>query len=323
MKRCAIIGYFEKNEYRKKLAKDLISYFNQKNIDVILASSDNIPAFDGVKNYITLKNVVEENYTTVGLFQFFIAANKKFIQLPSYKNSNINPHNYFVKQHQITSNYAKMLGYSHYYFLEVDMVINKSHFEKITSDNWDHSKLHLYTFKQKEHYMLGLLHGDLNIACKVWSNENLDYISSLSKTKQIFVTEQALYEIAQKHLDEIVIHDNVYTDIFEQYNTCSIRNTATIFFDPINKVYHYLQYKGDHYNNQFSAQLCDENEKVLVEHHMKHRGVWFTAVLENYKTYIIKYYEGTIEEEYLSKITKIYTDPENIELHNNLMENLK
>lgn len=320
MKKCAIIGYHGKNEYRKNLAKALISYFNEKNIDVILASSDHIPTFDGVKNYITLKNVIDKNYTSTGLFQFYYLAGKRFNQSPSYKNSNINPHNYFVKQHQITVNYAKTMGYSHYYFTEVDMVLNKSFFDKITSDSWDHSKLHLYTFNQKEHYMLGILHGNLDIACKVWSEENLNYMLELLKSKTIFVTENLLYEIAQKHLDEIVVHENPYTDVFEKYNTCSIRNTATIFFDHANKVYHYLQYKGDHYNNEFSAQLCDENESVLVEHHMTHRGVWFTAVLENHKTYIIKYYEGPISNYYLSKVSKIYTDPENTELHQNFVE---
>lgn len=322
MKKCAVIGYFGKSEYRKNLARSLISYFNQRNIDVILASSDHIPVFEGVKNYITLKNVVDENYTTTGLAQFFVAVGKKFWQFPSYKNSNVNQHNYFIKQHQISANYAKLLGYEYYYFLEVDAVINKSYFDLITSDSWDYSKMHLYTFQQNEHYMTGFLHGNTNISTQVWSKNNLDYACGLSKIKTIYVSEHALYEMAQKHLKDIVVHENIYTDVFERFNTCSIRNSASIFFDHSNKVYHYLQYKGDHYNNEFSAQLCDENDNLLTQHHMTYTGTWFTAPLENYKTYIIKYYEGPLQEEYLSKVSRIYTDPNDTNLHYNWVDNI-
>lgn len=323
MKKCLIIGYYGKSEYRKQLANQMIEYFNQKNIDVIMASSDYMPQFDGVKNYITLKNVIEKTYTTTGLYQFSTVNDRMFCQSPSYKNKNINPHNYFVKQHQISVNYAKMLGYDYYYFLEVDGVIKKSYFDKITADDWDYQKMHLYTFKQKEHYMIGFLHGNLNIASQILSEDNLDYISNLSKTKNVCVTECAYYEMAQKHLNDITVHEDEYTEVFEQYNTCSIRNCAEIFIDHSTKSFHYLQFKGDHYNNEFSAQLFDEKNNLLSQYNMKNRGMWATVPLHNHRTYIIKYYEGPLSEEYLSKVSTVYTDPENKELHHNWITHIK
>lgn len=145
MKKCAIIGFFGKNEYRKKLLKDIIAYFSKKNIDVIIASSEYIEKFDGVKNYITLKNVIDALYSSQDVFAYTAIGDMVFRKGNLYKK-NINSANYFIKQHQICSHYAKLLGYDYYYFLEFDAIIKETYFDKITSDDWDYSKFHVYNF---------------------------------------------------------------------------------------------------------------------------------------------------------------------------------
>lgn len=321
MKKCAFIGYFGKSEYIRKLTNNIIGYFNRKNIDVIIASSDYIPSFDGVKNYITLRNVVDKNYITTGLYPMFCIQENKFIKMSAYQNKNVNPYNYFIKLHQILPNYASLLGYDYYYYVDADSVLRESHFDIITSDSWDYTKMHLYTLGNNSVvYMFSLIHGNLTVAKKLFSEENLDYVSEVSKVRTIMVNECALYEIAQKHLDESVIHDKTQAEVFEKFNTCSSRNVASVFFKRDSNEFYFLQYKGDHGDNQFSAKLLDGNGNILVENHMTNCNQWYCAKLQNHTTYIIKYFQGPLLDEYLDKTTIIYTDPENKDLHQDFVE---
>ncbi len=318
MKKCAVIGFYGKSEYRKKVLQDIIDYFYEKNIDVIIASSDHVEKIDKVKNYITLKNVIEESYITPNIYSFVQIDNQKFFTGKRYKR-NINPENYFIKQQQISAYYAKMLGYDYYYFLEFDAIIKKSYFDEITSDSWDYSKVHVYNFTRELNstdYMIGFFHGNLDIATEIYKQENIDWSASLRLEKTIFGVENNLYHICQKYKQSVVEHPHTASDAFEKYNLFSTNNSAEIYFDTANNSYIYVQYRGDYFDNEFAAQLYLD-DSCIDQGHLIAKGNWRIMRLENHRNYTIKYYDGPISDYTFHKSSTIYTDPSNQDTHTN------
>ncbi len=322
MKKCAVIGFYGKNEYRKNLLKDIISYFNSKNIDVIIASSDHIQEFSGVRNYITLKHAVDNIYSTEGYYAFFQLGDRRFYTGRTNKGS-INGRNYFIKQHQISAYYAKLLGYDYYYFLEFDAILNINYFDKITSNDWDTSKFHVYNFMKKytsEEYTTGFLHGNTNVATKIWSQENLEYIESIRKEVVMFGVEANLYRIGQKHINDIIYHPNHHSDVFVQFNSISNGNSAEIYYDTKNKSYVYMQHKAEKdFGSSFGAQLYIDDNNIYSQD-MKDDGSWFIMPLQNYRKYTIKYYDSYISEANFHRQNVFYTNPDDTDMHMNWID---
>jgi len=321
MKKCAIIGFFGKNEYRKKLLKDIILYFNNKNIDVIIASSDHTEQFEGVKNYITLKNVVDDVYVTPGILPYSQYGNLRFWRGVSYKK-NINAANFFIKQHQISAYYANMLGYNYYYFLEFDAILKQSYFDHITSDSWDYSKFHVYNFTRamsNSDYMTGFNHGNTSVAIEIYKQENLDWIKTECLSTTMFGAEQNLYHICQKYKDKVVEHSEGWSDVFEKFNMFSINNSAEIYINHADKSFTYMQSKGDFFDNDFSVQLYID-DRLIFEEYMKFRGHWKILQLIPYRNYTIKYFDAPASDYTLHKSVNIYTDPNDTTIYNNWVQ---
>ena len=322
MKKCAIISFYGKNEYRKNLVRNIISYFNKRDIDVILASSDHIEKFDGVRNYITASNVVSNRYMSENLYKSYEAIGRKFLVGMTY-NAKINQTNYFVKLHQTVTSYAKLLGYDYYYFLDFDAIIRENYFDIITSNDWDYSKFYVYDFRKytlQDEYMVGFLHGNLEIANQIWSQQNLDTAEELCKTKTIYGPEGVLYEICQKYKEHISYNKFNVKTAFIKYNTISSANSAHIYYDRTNNSYIFLQYKGEaEYDTSFSVELYMENE-LIYSNHISTNYVWHVIPLQNYKNYTIKTYDGEISNDTFCKVVDMYTDPNDTKCHINWVE---
>lgn len=168
-------------------------------------------------------------------------------------------------------------------------------------------------------YMTGFNHGNTSIATELYKQENLDWIEKECKITRMDGVEQNLYHICQKYKDVVVEHPESSNEVFERFNMFSINNSAEVYFDHRNNYYIYLQTKGDFFDNEFSAELYLE-DRLLHQCTMCVRGSYYLTRLEPYKNHTIKYYDGKVSPETLSKVTTIYTDPGDTTLHKNWVE---
>jgi hypothetical protein len=181
MKRCVIISNYANNAYRKSLLKDKIELFNSQNIDVILASSDHMETYDGVKNYITTSHVCDKQYLTENIFSLF--AIDKTVFFTNFSNRKIWHSNYFIKLYQTTLNYAKNLGYDFCYFIEFDSVINKNHYSFIFNEV-DYTKVYFYSLGHPCLYQTIFFYGNLNVLCSFFTEDKLSEIEDFAKKRK-------------------------------------------------------------------------------------------------------------------------------------------
>ena len=303
MKRCVVISCYVVNAYRKSLVQGLIDTFNKANIDVILASSDHIPNFSGVKNYITCKNIRNENVLSDGLKAYFSAAGMTFYRV---SDSNIYT-GYFFRLYQIVTAYAKNLGYEYMYFIDQDMVLREDYAEKVLSNDIDITKVHAYQLSEIEDYQVTFFHGNINILSGFFSDDSINHISTLSKTRYIANIETAFAIIAKDH-PNLVLHKKEAKEIFSKINLFSSSNLADVYFDSKNKRYLFLHAKGDiSPDSVFSTELILDGKVVYSNTH-SHVGAWNLMQLEPFKQYAIRYYDAHISPDTLYKTTSIYTD---------------
>lgn len=325
MKKCVIIGHADKSKYRIDQLNRLIEYFNSRQIDVILTSADHIKERDGVKNYITTQNVTERMFNTYLHQTTWIGETKrKHVQRDSYKNPKMNPHNYFAKRFNVTANYAWSLEYDYVYLVESDSEVRKEYFDEITKDDYDYDRLKLYSFGYENFFSAAMLHGPTGLVKDLFSDKMLQH---LEKTVSDGVTVCGIEHSISIIKDALDTETLQRTDIlngppssfFENFNTSSSSNVAEIFFDEKQNMFFFLMMKGDYMENEFSCEIfCDDT--IIHSQTMNQTGHWYTSGLETGHTYKIKYYEGQIDEYYLSYTKEIFTDPQNTELHNNTVE---
>jgi hypothetical protein len=309
IKQCVVISCFANNQYRKDLLKGQIKFFNDLNIDVILASSDHIEKMDGVKNYITCTNVAKKIYLTENSFSFVSIGAAKYYR--GEKKSNIEYKNYFFKMYQTIVNYSKNLGYDFCYFIEQDCIINNQHIPTAFSKDLDHSKIYFYDLQHKSEYQTTFFYGNTTALSELFCETNLDKIENLSKKSNVITYENATFIMANWNKENVTVLPNTERDIFFRRNMFSSRNVADIFYDNERKEYWFLQYKGDTCENEFACELFLDD--VLVHsNHLKHTSCWSLRKLENNRNYKIKYYDAEISDLTLSKTSNIYTDTDTV-----------
>jgi hypothetical protein len=324
MKKCVIIGHVDRSKYRNDQLNRLIEYFNSRKVDVIITSSDHIEKRDGVKNYITTQNVSDGVYNTkMDQTHFTPGINKLFRMNNGYKNEKMKGENYFAKRLNITTEYVHLLGYEYVYLIESDCEIRKDYFDTITDENYNYETT-LYTLGYPDFYSMAIAHGTVKEMKELFSEYRLSKLeqSILGGTTVVGI-ENAIHHIVegmdqeQRSKIKVVSEDVGY--MFEKYNTSSSMNTADVFFESNTNSYSFLMMKGDYMENTFSCELfC--GDVSIFNHTLINTGLWFCFKLENHKEYTIKYYEGPFDEYYLSQTKIIYTNPENIDLHNNIVE---
>jgi hypothetical protein len=325
MKKCVIIGHVDKSKYRIDQLDRLIDYFNSRNVDVILTSSEHISERKGVKNYITTKNVTEKFYTSELYQTTWVGEIKRaFMQRDTYNNNYINPRNFFIKRFNITSQYAYLLDYDYVYLMESDVEIRKDYFDEITKEDYDYENMKLYSFGYEIHFSASLLHGPTSLVKELFSDKMLQHLEKIvSDGVTVCGIEHAISNIKDGLESQISDRIDVITDpvsmFFEKFNTASSSNIADIFFDKTQEKFFFLMMKGDRIDNTFSCELFSD-DTIIHSQTIEQMGIWFSWQLETNRSYKIKYYEGQIDEYYLSYTKEIFTDPQNTELHNNTVE---
>jgi hypothetical protein len=307
MKRCAIISCYIVNEYRKTLVQNLIDTFKKYDIDVILASSDHIPAMKNVKNYITCKNVREESILSPNLRSFFMNHLGTF-----YKSSASNIYsNYFFRMYQMTSQYARSIGYDYMYFIDQDMILRQDFADTILQKEIDICKVNVYQLSETvEDYQVTFFHGNINVLCDIFGEDNIKKLAALAKTRYISNVETCFCIVAKNH-PQLIVHIKNAHDIFEKANTISSSNVADVYFDKTNNKYIFLHAKGDcGPDSIFSAELLLD-DKIIYSDTFSFPGIWRALELQPNTNYVIKYYDAYISPDTLYKTTKIYTDMAN------------
>lgn len=325
MKKCVIIGHINRSKYRNDQLDRLIEYFNSRKIDVIITSSEHIEKRNGVKNYITTQNVSEGVYNTkMDQTHHTTEINKLFRMNNGYKNGKMRVENYFPKRLNITTEYTYLLGYEYVYLIESDSEIRKEYFDTITEENYNYEETTLYTLGYTNSYSMGIIHGPTKLMKDLFSEHRLSKLEQIIQNgTNITGIENGIHHIVegmeqyQRSKIKVVSEDVSY--IFEKFNTASSMNTADIFFESSTNSYTFLMMKGDYMESTFSCELLCGDVSIFKQT-LNQLGMWFCFKLENHKEYTIKYYEGPFDEYYLSQTKTIYTNPENIDLRNNIVE---
>ena len=306
MKRCAIISCYLVNEYRKTLVQNLIDTFNKYDIDVILASSDHIPAMNNVKNYITCKNVREENILSPNLLPYF--AN----QLGVFYRTNTSGiyTNYFFRMYQITMQYARSIGYDYAYFIDQDMILREDYADVVLQKDIDIYKVNVYQFTEETNYQVTFFHGNVDVLYELFSEQNINKLVELAKTSLITNVENCFAIVSKDH-PQIVVNKKQPPEIFKKTNLFSSSNVADIYYDKTDHKYIFLHAKGDNSPDSiFSAELL-LNDTVVYSKTLYQVGSWCGFEVAPNTTYVIKYYDADISPDTLYKTTKIYTDMAN------------
>jgi hypothetical protein len=293
------------------LVQSHIDTFNKAGVDVILVSSDHIPKLNGVKNYITCKNVCDISYLSEGQSYIKIGEevtfwrNSKTAQAKLYSS-------YFIKLYQIVTAYASNIGYDYMYFIDQDMVMSQSTINDAFSTNLDTSKVHLYTWdfrtdiEKSSEYQVTFFHGNLKSLKSYFTDEKLNSLAIESREKYIMCVENAFYFLAQNDSNISFYIKNPY-DMFDKYNMFSSNNVADVYFDPNANSHTFLHHKGDlGLHSTFSAELYKENE-LIYSNTLRHAYNWSTINLLPNTKYTIKYYDNEICADTLSKTTELNT----------------
>lgn len=292
------------NEFRKDLLRQKIKFFNDRNIDIILTSSDHMEKFDGIKNYITIDHVSESKYLTEGFFPSINFSENVFFRGYSHTRK-INHLNYFIIAHKTLYSYCLNLGYEFCYLIYLDFVLNAEYFDNFSKEI-DYSKIYFYTFDKKNILNDMFLCGNLKVLSNGFSDEKLNYIEKFSKESIILTTEVALYLLFYNNKDLIIKTDSDQV-VFDKSNIFSSNNSAEIYHDALSDSYTFLCYKGDSFKNKFACELY-ENEVLIYSGKFVENNVFYILNLNSNKIYTIKYYDDdTIDDYFLSKVSKIYT----------------
>lgn len=315
MKKCVIISNFVNNDFRKSLLKEKIKLFNEHEIDVILASSDPMQVYDGVKNYITINHVRNATYITEGIYPVVTIDNVDFFR--TLFNNKICYLNYFINLFKISFNYAKNLGYDFCYFIEFDVLINKNHHNFIFNEI-DTTKVYFYTLGNENTYQTCFFYGSLEILTSHLTDDKLNYFELFSKKDRTDSNEHLIYLLLHKHKDVVSLNfDENY--IFEKRNMFSSNNQAEVYYNPKNKNYLFLAHKGDYCDNIFSVELFEENNLIYHGTFSVYLS-FYLYTLKNNTNYTIKYYDDIISESTIYKTSNIYTDPLKTINPNNFIE---
>jgi len=315
MKRCVIISNYANNVYRKSLLNDKIKLFNSQNIDVILASSDYMESFDGVKNYITVHHVCDSHYLTEGIYPYFSIGNKSYFR--NINNRNILYSNYFIKLYQISFNYAKNLGYDFCYFIDLDVILNKDHLNSIFNEI-DTGKVYFYTLGSKDSYQVTFFYGCLDVLTTFFTEDKLNYMDIYSKKHFILSNEHVAYVLTHKHKDVVELK-NEEDSVFESRNLFSINNQAEVYYDSSRNEYIFLAAKGDYCKNEFGVELYEE-DSLIFSNVFSQYSTCHVQTLRHDTNYTIKYYDTHISSDTLSKVTKVFTDSTKCTTPNNWIQ---
>jgi hypothetical protein len=96
-------------------------------------------------------------------------------------------------------------------------------------------------------------------------------------------------------------------DVFENRNLFSSNNQAEIYYDSLNKNYLFLCSKGDSCKNKFGAELY-EGDNLIYSGQFTYCGSFYVLLIKNDTTYTVKYYDGDISNDTLSKTLTVFTD---------------
>lgn len=315
MKKCVIISNYVNNEYRKSLLKEKIELFNSHNIDVILASSDPMDRYEGVKNYITNNHVCESHYLTQGYYPYFCANNMRFLR--NLNNNKVLYSNYYITLYKIITHYCKNLGYDFLYFIDLDVLINKDHYNFIFNEI-DTSKSYFYTLGSNNSFQVTFFYGNIDILKSLFTDEKLNYIEWLAKRETKISNEEIVYILANQHKDIIAIN-LPEDDIFERRNLFSSSNQSEIYFDSTHNRYIFLFAKGDYCKNTFSTELFEENT-LIYSGTLTNYCEFHIVYLKDNTNYTIKYYDNMISESTLSKVKHVFTESGKSATPNNWIE---
>ena len=304
MKKCVIIMCNLVNEYRRDLLKQKIEFFNKRNIDVIVTSSNHIDKFDGVKNYVTVEHVVDKKYLTEGIFPTVDIHGLRFFKGYSH-NKNLSHLNYFIVTHKTLYNYCKNIGYDFCFLIYLDWILKDDYFDNLIKE-LDTSKVYFYNFETNNVLHDMFLYGNLNSLINSFNDEKLSELENTAKTITVLTNEVALFILFKNNKDLVIKTDSV-NEVFEKTNLFSINNSAEIYYDINENFYHLVCFKGDGFDNKFAVELF-ENDQLIYKNSFSNRGSAFYIILKNDTSYTIKYYDSDIiNDYYLSKISKIYT----------------
>lgn len=316
MKRCVIISNYANNAYRKSLLKDKIELFNSQNIDVILVSSDYMERFDGVKNYITINHVCDSHYLTEGLYPYFTIDGKiSFVR--NLNNRKVLYSNYFVKLYQSSLNYCKNLGYEFCYFIDLDVLLNKNHYNFIFNQ-LDYTKVYFYTLGIERSYQVTFFYDNLDVLTSFFIPDKLNFIEFYAKKERLESNETLVYLLANKHKDVVELK-NEENSVFENRNLFSVNNQAEVYYDSSRNEYIFLTAKGDYCKNTYGVELYEE-DSLIFSNVFSQYGIFHLQSLKHNTNYTIKYYDSHISVDTLSKVTKVFTDSTKCTTPNNWIQ---
>lgn len=308
MKKCAIIICYVNNKFRQELLRKQVDFFNQLGIDPIVVSSDHVGKVDGVANYITTKHVCTNLYLSKELHAYSAVGDRLYFRWEPYNN--ISSKNFFIKLFQCTFSYCRNLGYDFCYVLDFDNIIKAEHVSIAFSENLDFSKVYFYKFDGSDGYQGAFLYGNLEVLKDIFSVTNLDYLENVAKQGSVYTNEQAYAILANQFKNNIVVLTYAPNEVYSARNMFSSSNIADFYFCRNLKEYYFIQVKGDTCENEFGCELL-KDDLVIFSNKMNVTSAWFIDKLENNVKYTVKYYDGEISPDTLSKTITIYTDPDN------------
>jgi hypothetical protein len=212
--------------------------------------------------------------------------------------------------YQMTMQHARSIGYDYAYFIDQDMILREDYQEFVLSDKIDISKVNVYQLKDSVGYQVTFFHGNVNILCDLFKDENIANLVEMAKNEFILGVENC-FDIVSRNNPNLVVHIKHPHEIFSKVNLFSSSNIADIYFDRINNGYIFLHAKGDTSpDSVFSAELLLE-DKIIYSNTISYCFVWNMLNLQPNTNYVIKYYDAHISPETLYKTTEIYTDMAN------------
>jgi hypothetical protein len=225
--------------------------------------------------------------------------------------------NYFVKLYQSSLNYCKNLGYEFCYFIDLDVLLNKNHYNFIFNQ-LDYTKVYFYTLGIERSYQVTFFYGNLDVLTSFFIPDKLNFIEFYAKKERLESNETLVYLLANKHKDVVELK-NEEDSVFENRNLFSVNNQAEVYYDSSRNEYIFLTTKGDYCKNTYGVELYEE-DSLIFSNVFSQYGIFHVQSLKHNTNYTIKYYDSHISADTLSKVTEIFTDSTKCTTPNNWIQ---